>query len=130
MPVNDAATETQDLRRTLRDLVALSMLAPSWASSSPRQIVDSFVQTLRHLLPLELVYVELRGPAGAETFRVVEGNTCGEQGRRSVRPSAQGPVFVRRDSPASLRRRQPASRRIRLRARSRPGGTRRGVVPP
>ncbi len=59
------ADEISELRRTNRDLVALSTLPAAWTGYRRQGIVESLADVLLSVLPLELVYVNLRaGPEG------------------------------------------------------------------
>src|SRR5687767_7956226 len=55
MPSSDPA----ELRRGLRDLVALAILPTLWAGSSPQTIVESLSEVLLNLLRLDVVYIQL-----------------------------------------------------------------------
>ena len=58
-----ATREVQQLRRCLRDLVALSALPAVWVGYDPRQIAESLADGLRHMLNLDLVYLVVRDRA-------------------------------------------------------------------
>jgi signal transduction histidine kinase len=61
MPAIDAiGAESEDLRRTLRDLVALSMLPATWHKHHARQIAESVSEVLVRMLGLEFALVVLR----------------------------------------------------------------------
>lgn len=64
MTENADVTEIAVLRRTTRDIVALSSLLSSWVQHSPSQIAESLAETLAISLDLELAYVQI---AGSET---------------------------------------------------------------
>src|SRR3954464_6136429 len=53
--------ETRTLRRTMRDLVALSALPAVWAGYQPRQIAEGLADVLLSTLHLGLVYLRLPG---------------------------------------------------------------------
>ena len=57
------ASETQTLRRTMRDLVALSALPAVWAGYQPRQVAEGLAEVLLSTLRLDLVSLRLRGQA-------------------------------------------------------------------
>ena len=48
--------ETRTLRRTMRDLVALSALPALWAGYRPLQIAEGLADVLFSMLRLDLVY--------------------------------------------------------------------------
>ena len=56
-----------DLRRYLRDLVAVSTLPAAWVGQSPQVIVYSFAEVLLRILHVECVYVRLDATAEAQT---------------------------------------------------------------
>src|SRR5262249_40576855 len=57
-PVSD---ESRTLRRTMRDLVALSALPAVWPGSRPHQVAEGLADVLLRALPLDLVYIRLAG---------------------------------------------------------------------
>ncbi len=67
MPAIEAIGDTpEELRRSLRDLVALSMLPATWGKQDARQIALSVTEVLVRMLGLEFAYrrAALGGPAG------------------------------------------------------------------
>jgi two-component system sensor histidine kinase/response regulator len=68
MPERESGTrEVQQLRRSIRDLAALSAFPASWAGYDSRQIAESLADGLRHMLNLDLIYLAVRGPADTTT---------------------------------------------------------------
>lgn len=68
----DPLEENRRLRRTMRDLVALSTLPAAWAGLGPDRIARSLADVLLNTLPLDLIYVRLSGLPGereVEVFR-------------------------------------------------------------
>jgi PAS domain S-box-containing protein len=55
-----------NLRRYLRDLVALSALPAVWVGQSPQAIADNFAEALQRTLQLEFVYVRLNAMADSQ----------------------------------------------------------------
>src|SRR5882672_8981812 len=53
--------EAKLLRRTMRDMVALSALPAAWVKLEPLQIAQSLAEVLQTILGLELVYLRLAG---------------------------------------------------------------------
>src|SRR5262249_4055110 len=49
------------LRRTMRDMVALSALPAAWVKQDPLQIADSLAYIVLTARPLELVYIKAQG---------------------------------------------------------------------
>jgi PAS domain S-box-containing protein len=68
MPWVEALTDTQDLRRCIRDLIALSTLPAIWKSHQPQQIADSIAAALLSMLDADFVYLALPGDNGDEPF--------------------------------------------------------------
>jgi signal transduction histidine kinase len=64
--VDDAA----ELRRNLRDLVALTALPAIWLGQSPQVIVESFTDALLRTLRVDFVYARL--PAAGESGSLIE----------------------------------------------------------
>ena len=73
LPQN-ATEEIRHLRRTMRDLVALSTLPAVWTSLGPEGIALSLADVLLNMLSLDFVYVRL-------TTRAGEGPVGGGRGR-------------------------------------------------
>ena len=77
MPETETATrEVQQLRRCIRDLVALSAFPAVWVGYDPRQIAESLADGLRHMLNLDLIYLAVRDRAdgiGVEVARTPQG---------------------------------------------------------
>ena len=62
MPAVDAIGEDpQELRRSLRDLVAASMLPAIWRDYDAHQIAESVTEVLIRMLGLEFAYMSVRG---------------------------------------------------------------------
>jgi PAS domain-containing protein len=79
MPWVEAISDPKELRRCIRDLVALSTLPAAWKTDDPRQIADSVAQTLLSMLRAEFVHIalpELRGEPVVELTRTREGTAC------------------------------------------------------
>src|SRR4051794_13649861 len=68
-----ARDENQRLRRTMRDLVALSTLPAVWTGLGPDGIARSLADVLLSTLALDFVYVRLTDPDGAGPVEVVRG---------------------------------------------------------
>ena len=63
MPETETSTcEVQQLRRGIRDLVALSALPAVWVGYDPRRIAESLADALLHMLHLDFVYLAREGP--------------------------------------------------------------------
>src|SRR5438477_4386724 len=66
-PVSD---ETRTLRRTMRELVALSALPAVWAGYRPLQVAEGLADVLLSTLRLDLVYIRLPGQTGGQEIEV------------------------------------------------------------
>jgi two-component system, sensor histidine kinase and response regulator len=92
-PVSD---ETRTLRRTMRDLVALSALPAVWASYRPIQVAEGLAEVLLSTLSLDLVYIRLPGQTeahGTEVASTAGGPTPIDQTRdigRALAPWLDG----------------------------------------
>src|SRR5947208_4526553 len=88
--------ETRTLRRTMRDLVALSALPAFWAGYRPLQVAEGLADVLLSTLRLDLVYLRLRGQTdgqGIEVARTAGGPTPTDQTRdigRALAPWLDG----------------------------------------
>ena len=65
--------EGESLSRTMRDLVALSVLPAIWRRSEPLEVAQSLAGVLERTLPLALVGVLLSPSADADAQQVVRG---------------------------------------------------------
>ena len=65
------AEENRRLRRTMRDLVALSTLPAVWTGLAPDGIARSLADVLLNTLSLDFIYVRLTARAGEEAVEVV-----------------------------------------------------------
>src|SRR5260370_41635767 len=66
-PISD---ETRTLRRTMRDLVALSALPAVWAGYRPLQVAEGLADVLLSTLRLDLVYLRLSGQTEGQKIEV------------------------------------------------------------
>src|ERR1700737_1751487 len=66
LSVDDAA----ELRRNLRDLVALTALPAIWLGQSPQVIVESFTDALLRTMRVDFVYAPL--PPSGESASLIE----------------------------------------------------------
>src|SRR5262245_40685274 len=76
--------ETRALRRTMRDLVALSALPAVWAGYRPLQVAEGLADVLLSTLRLDLIYLRLRGQTdgqGIEVARTAGGPPPTDQTR-------------------------------------------------
>src|ERR1700674_5262550 len=69
-PARRSVDDADELRRNLRDLVALTALPAIWLGQSPHVIVESFTDALLRTLRVDFVYARL--PAGGESGSLIE----------------------------------------------------------
>jgi PAS domain S-box-containing protein len=83
MPWVDELSEPQELRRCIRDLVALSTLPAIWKDYNSRQIADSVAAALLSMLNGDVIYVSvpgLRDEAATEVMRMSQPVSVGSSG--------------------------------------------------
>src|ERR1700712_3700210 len=68
--------ENRRLRRTMRDLVALSTLPAVWIGLGTEGIVRSLADVLHNTLSLDLIYVRLVTPGAKGVVEVVRRKGC------------------------------------------------------
>jgi PAS domain S-box-containing protein len=71
MPWVEAITDPNDLRRCIRDLVALSTLPAVWTNCGPPQIGDSVAAALLSMLGADFVYIALPAVRGEPPIEAV-----------------------------------------------------------
>src|SRR5687768_18541209 len=96
MDVAENDTDTvRRLRRTMRDLVALSTLSRAWAGLEPEDIAKRLAKVLSSTLDLDLVYIRLAQPNSSGFTEAV----CTKH-----RPDADRCIYEVRDLLASDRK--------------------------
>ena len=95
MPWVDELSEPQELRRCIRDLVALSTLPAIWKDYNSRQIADSAAAALLSMLNADVIYVTvpgLRDEPMADVMRTRQAVSIGSSGRieRILRGASRG----------------------------------------
>jgi PAS domain S-box-containing protein len=94
--MESVADETRTLRRTMRDLVALSALPAVWAGYRSLQVAEGLADVLLSTLRLDLVYIRLPGQTerqGIEVARTAGRSTPADQTRdvgRALAPWLDG----------------------------------------
>jgi two-component system, LuxR family, sensor kinase FixL len=71
MPSVEELSDPQELRRCIRDIVALSALPATWCDHDPRQIAESITAALVSMLDADFVYARVRGKRGEPTLEVL-----------------------------------------------------------
>lgn len=66
--------ELHNLRRTMRDLVALSMLPVVWADYNLNSIAESLAEVLLNTLELDLIYIRLQEGNGGKVIEVARSS--------------------------------------------------------
>src|SRR5438270_402220 len=95
-PVSD---KTRTLRRTMRDLVALSALPAVWVRYQPPQVAQGLAEVLLSTLRLDLVYIRLPGQTEGQEIEVAHtrrGSIPTDQTRdigRALAPWLDGAVI-------------------------------------
>ena len=84
--MEEISDDAQTLRRTMRDLVALSALPAVWNGYQPRQIAEGVADALVSALHLDLVYVRLPGRTEEQKIEVAgsAGRLISSEGTRSI----------------------------------------------
>src|ERR1700691_5391288 len=72
MPWVEQLSDPDELRRCVRDLVALSTLPAMWLEYDPHQIADSVAAALLSMLHADLVYMSLPGRRDALPIEIVQ----------------------------------------------------------
>ncbi|MGZ3360200.1 MAG: hypothetical protein ACXU84_12780, partial [Xanthobacteraceae bacterium] len=75
MPWAEALSDLQELRRCIRDLVALSTLPAIWTSYNPRQIADSMAAALLSMLAADFVHITLPSDKGEPLVETIHVKT-------------------------------------------------------
>ncbi len=91
MPANDAEG-VQDLRRSLRDLIALTMLPTVWARYEPRQICADLVDVVARMIDADGVYLTSPLNGCPELLRLRDKDDC--EAARMLRETGNGPEEV------------------------------------
>jgi PAS domain S-box-containing protein len=87
MPWVEALDDPQELRRCIRDLVALSALPAVWKNHDPQQIADSVAQALLSMLNAEFVHIVLpdqRDEPVVEVTRIRDTISCASSSLRAA----------------------------------------------
>ncbi len=73
MPVQPelASGEVKQLQRCINDLISLLALPAIWSGGDPSQILHTLLDALLRMLRLDLVSVQLKGPAGEAPVEIV-----------------------------------------------------------
>ncbi len=70
----DLSEEVRQLKRTLRDLVDLSILPAAWIGHSLEGIADSLADVMIKTLSLDLIYIRLQATVEGDLVEVVHGS--------------------------------------------------------
>ncbi len=84
MPWVDKLSEPQELRRCIRDLVALSTLPAIWKDYNSRQVAESAAAALLSMLNADVIYVTVPGLGDepvADVMRTRQAVSIGSSGR-------------------------------------------------
>jgi PAS domain S-box-containing protein len=94
--------ESRRVRRTLRDLVALSTLSAVWIGLGPDSVARSLADVLLHTLSLDLVFVRLPKQTSSAPIEVIRSGRGVPAADESVRASLAPFLDTRRDEPPSV----------------------------
>ena len=87
MPWVENLSDPQELRRCVRDLVALSTMPAIWTGYHPRQIADSLAAVLVSMLDADFVYVAVPASGGEPVIEVAHaGNKTTASPASAIRP--------------------------------------------
>jgi signal transduction histidine kinase len=85
--------DSDALRRTLRDMVALSVLPAVWGQFEPRQLAASLAQVVRETLIVPIVYVRLDADEEvASTHRICSDSEVADIGRAFAQTTGDEPI--------------------------------------
>ena len=87
-------TEIRELRRLIRDLVALATTPAGWVGREPAQIAESVADTVLHALRAQAVYVVLDSANPIQAARLPEGSGFREEVSRLLSASGTASMFV------------------------------------
>src|SRR5215213_3521532 len=93
--MDDAALENQRLRRTMRDLVALSTLPAIWTGLGHEGIGRSLADALLGMLGLDLVYVRFAGLTGQSQVEVIRTKQRADESQAANVRAAVAPLLDR-----------------------------------
>ena len=101
---NDVLDENRHLRRTVRDLVALSTLPAVWQGLGYEGVGRSLGDALLNTLSLDFIYIRFTGTSGKEPVEVLRsGATLDEAQKAAVKASLAPLLNVdRREHPATI----------------------------
>ena len=92
-PTENAGEEIRRLRRTMRDMVALSTLPAVWSGLDPEGIARSLADVLFATLSLDLIYIRLPGLASDARIEVVRGTNYSGPGDDAAVAAALAPLL-------------------------------------
>src|SRR5918995_6263737 len=96
MPWIEALSNPQELRRCLRELIALSALPAAWKSYDPHQIAGSVAAALVSMLDAKFVYIVLPARRDQPVVEI----TCTSDGSAAVSPGYDSLGAARVDAEA------------------------------
>jgi hypothetical protein len=99
----ESLSDPQELRRCIRDLVALSTLPAIWTSYGPQQIADSVAAALVSMLSADFVYVVLPEERGQSLIEVIHpGKGIASDSLRAVRDTLRRDLTRRPEQTAVI----------------------------
>lgn len=103
-PARIACEENRRLRRTMRDLVALSTLPAIWSGLGRAEIASSLSDVLLNMLSLDVVYLQLGGNDGTESVQVLASAHHADRARDDEAKASLSALLDARlaESPATI----------------------------
>ena len=101
-PAENTIEENRRLRRTMRDLVALSTLPAVWTGLGLERIARSLADVLLHTLSLDLIYIRLAGMTGGGPIEVVRSRHRPDATNDEVVRAAFAPLLSDRSEPPAV----------------------------
>ena len=100
-PSENAIEQNLCLRRTMRDVVALSTLPAVWIGLGPDGILRSVADVLLNTIALDLVYIRLAGQTGASVVEVIRSRHLPSDPDHEAIRAALAPLLKADSSEAS-----------------------------
>ncbi|MEA2989308.1 MAG: two-component system, LuxR family, sensor kinase FixL [Alphaproteobacteria bacterium] len=103
MPWVESLADPQELRRCIRDLVALSTLPAIWTGYGPQQIADSVAAALVSMLDADFIYVALPEEGGRSLIEVIHpGDATSPASVRAIRDALRRDLVRRSERTAVI----------------------------
>ncbi len=97
-------TPEKELRRTIRDVVALAAMPAAWLGRTPQQITDGVVDLLHSMLRVEVAYVRLKWPGEPHPIKASRTPNWPDFAAWYERRETGGSSVIRHGTPFSVLR--------------------------